>query len=182
MQLFETYWWLFGAVCLGAGLFLVLCGRALMRVVLFLIGLGATVFLVFVIFYSTFLRSDTETWVFWVVLGGSAVVGALVGFLLTKLVRFGGAILSAWGGFMVGMMIVEAWLYQYGLDWVFWVTCVACAVIFFVLGYKFFEVAVILSTSFIGSYFIARGVGCFVNNASFPSVIVLIGEIQSGGI
>lgn len=177
MELFSTYWWLFGTVCLVSGVFLIFFGRALLRIVLAFIGLAATVFIVMIIFYSTFLNNNSADWIFWVVLACSALLGCLVGFLFTKLVRFGGAILSAWGGFMVGMLINEAWLYMYGLDWLFWVSCIVLAIIFFFIGYKFFEPAVIVSTSFVGSYFLARGIGCFAKSASFPSVIVLISQI-----
>jgi len=182
MQLFETYWWLFGTICLVSGFFLALFGRALLRIVLFIIGLFGTVFLVIVIFYSTFLNDQTADWVFWTVLAGSALVGALIGFLFTKLARFGGAVLAGFGGFLVGMVIFEAWLYMYELEWLLWVSGAVLALLFFGLGYKFFEPAVIGSTSFIGSYFIARGVGCFVDNASFPSVITLVDQVESGGI
>lgn len=160
-----------------SGVFLTFFGRKLLRIVLAFIGLAATVFLIMIIFYSTFLHDDTEDWLFWIVLVCSAILGCLVGFLLTKLVRFAGAIMAAWGGFMVGMLINEAWLYQYGFDWLFWVSCIVIAIIFFVLGFAFFEPAVIISTSFIGSYFMARGIGCFAKDASFPSVIVLYKQI-----
>lgn len=182
MQLFDTYWWLFGTICTVVGLFVALFGRSLLRIVLFIVGMGATVFAIIILFYSTFLQDNTEDWIFWTVLGASVLLGALIGFLCTKLVKFGGAILSAWGGFMVGMLINESWLYMYGLTWLFWTSCIALALIFFVIGWIFFEPAVIVSTAFIGSYFVARGVGCFINNASFPSVFVLISEVQSGGV
>jgi len=182
MQLFQDYWWLFGTICCAAGLFLALFGRSLLRAVLFLIGLLGTVCAVIVLFYSTFLNDQTADWVFWTVLGGSALVGLLVGFLFTKLARFGGALLSGFGGFMVGIIIFEAWLYTYKLEWLLWVSGAVLALIFFVIGWIFFEPAVIGSTSFIGSYFLARGVGCFIDNASFPSVMVLVDQIESGGI
>lgn len=55
MQLFETYWWLFGTICTVVGLFVALFGRSLLRIVLFIVGLGATVFAIVILFYSTFL-------------------------------------------------------------------------------------------------------------------------------
>jgi len=178
MQLFQTYWWLFGAICCGVGFFVAFFGRSLLRIVLFIIGMGVTVFAILIIFYSTFLNDKSADWIFWVVLACSVLLGALVGFLCTKLVKFGGAILSAWGGFMLGMLINESWLYMYGLTWLFWTSSILMALIFFVLGWCFFEPAVIGSTAFIGSYFVARGVGCFLHeSAAFPSIFVLIKEV-----
>lgn len=182
LQLFDTYWWLFGAICIGSGFFLTLFGRTLLRAILFFVGLAATVFITFVIFYSTFLKDNTEDWIMWVTLAGSALVGCLIGWLLTKLVRFGGAVLAGFGGFMLGMLINETWLYMYGLEWVFWVVCIGLAVICLIIGFILFEPAIIVSTAFIGSYFVARGVGCFVQDAAFPSIFVLIEQVQSGGI
>lgn len=177
MQLFDTYWWLFGTICIGAGFFLTLFGRTLLRVVLFFVGLGATVMLTFIIFYSTFLKDDSEDWIMWVVLAGSGLVGILVGWLFTKLLRFGGAVLAGFGGFMLGMLLNEMWLYQYGHDWIFWTVCIGLAVICCVVGFIVFEPAIIISTAFVGSYFVARGVGCLIPDDSFPSVFVLIQQV-----
>ena len=66
------------------GLPLCVLGRKLFSATLFLIGTLMTMTLILLVFYSTFLRDDTEDWVGWVMVFGSIIVGLLGGFLLYK--------------------------------------------------------------------------------------------------
>ena len=176
----ESYAWLFGILAIVGGLLFTFLGLKLFIVCLFLVGLIATVFLILLIFYSTFLQDNTESWVGWLVLVLSAVLGCGVGFLFTKLARFGAAILAAWGGFMLGILINESWLYMYGSSALFWSVNVISAIIFFVLGFLVFNQAIMVSTAFLGSYFICRGISFWAGG--FPPAYQLVEQVQSNAI
>ena len=69
------------------GLFINLMGRKLFKVIIFLAGVLLVVGVVLVIFYTTFLKDNTASWVGWVVLGCSVLVGLLLGCLFVKIVN-----------------------------------------------------------------------------------------------
>jgi hypothetical protein len=171
----EEYAWLFGTVAIVGGIFFALFGLYLLKATLFLIGVVMTVFLVLLIFYSTFLDSNTENWVGWLVLSLSVVLGLGVGFLFTKIARFAAAILSGWGGFLVGVIINESWLYMYGSSALFWIVNIAMAIIFCILGFVLFVQAIIISTAFMGGYFICRGISFWAGG--FPSAFYLVSQV-----
>jgi cytochrome b len=134
-----------------------------------------TVFLILIIFYSTFLDSNTENWVGWLVLSLSVVLGLGVGFLFTKIARFAAAILSGWGGFLLGVIINESWLYMYGSSALFWIVNIAMAIIFTILGFVLFVQAIIISTASMGGYFICRGISFWAGG--FPSAFFLVQQV-----
>lgn len=68
------------------GIAFVFFGRKFVKIILFLTGVLVTVVVSWSIFYSTFLTENTENWVGWVVLIGSALVGVLLGWLLVYLI------------------------------------------------------------------------------------------------
>lgn len=176
----DEYYYIFGTVAILGGVFFLFLGRKLFMVALALIGVVATVFIVLIIFYSTFLRTDTATWVGWTVLAVSVLLGGLVGFLFTKIARFGAAILSGWGGFMLGVLINEMWLYIYGSEWLFWGVNIGTAGLCAVVAFVLFNQAIIISTAFLGAYFIARGIAIFAGG--FPPAFELISQVESGAI
>lgn len=102
------------AVMVIVGSVICFLGRTLFKPVLFIAGMMLSVCLVWLIFYSTFLSSNTKSWVGWVVLIGSLLFGLIIGTLFVKLVKLGAFVLSAWGGFTVGLLIYNAFLYKMG--------------------------------------------------------------------
>lgn len=65
------------------GLFLCLLGRKLFVVAIFIITAFATCFLIMLGFYSIFLKDSTAEWVAWLVLACSAIIGIIVGIVMT---------------------------------------------------------------------------------------------------
>ena len=104
--------WLWGACYMLGGVFLCFFGRKLFIAAIFIITAFATCFLIMLLFYSTLLRDDTAEWIGWVILVCSAVIGIIVGAVMTRLQRVGAAILAGWGGFMLGLLINETFLYK----------------------------------------------------------------------
>ena len=50
-------------------------------------------------------------------MAGGAVAGIIFGLLLARCVKVGGAILAAWGGFAIGLILNEAFMYKLLLTW-----------------------------------------------------------------
>ena len=80
------------------------------------------------------------------------------GFLLTKTERFYSVFISVCAGFLIGLLIDDAVLYLLGIKVLFWSVNVGLSLVFGALALRWFEVALILSTSLIGSFLTARGV------------------------
>jgi len=108
---FDNNKWPMFAVFLGVGFFVCFFGRRLFKPMLFIVGVLVSVSLVWLIFYSTFLKEDTKSWVGWVVLGCSFLLGLIIGCVLMKLAKLGAFLLAAWGGFSLALLIYNAFLY-----------------------------------------------------------------------
>lgn len=128
--------------------------------------------------YTTFLRDNTKEWVGWTVLGVSIVGGIAIGFLMTKLQRVGAAIIAAWGGFLLGMILNQAILYLASSDIVFWCVCALCAIVAAILVFVAYNHAIILSTSLVGSYFFVRGFSLYIGG--FPNEYTFLKQIENG--
>ena len=136
--------------------------------------------LIWLLFYSTFLSDSTEYWVGWVVLAGAVIVGLFVGFLLYKCQRLGAAIIGGWGGFLLGIVFNTTVMWVADSSVAFWVINSAFALLAAVLAFIFYFHAIILSTSFTGSYFFVRGISLYAGG--FPNEMALIDQIKSGAI
>lgn len=159
-------------------MFLTFFGRKLFVFTVFIIGAALTVCAVMIIFYTTFLKSTTAYWVGWLVLSLSIILGFGIGFLCTKILRIAGSLVAGYGGFMLGVMINEMWLYIYSSQAVFWCVNIGFAIVFAILAFFFFNQAVIISTAFIGSYFVMRGISAFAGG--FPPAFQLIEQVKAG--
>jgi hypothetical protein len=160
------------------GLFLTFLGRKLFVFTVFLIGALLTVCVIMILFYSTFLKSDTASWIGWLVLSLSIVLGFVLGWLCTKVLTIAAALIAGYGGFMLGVMINEMWLYIYHSQALFWCVCVGLAIVCAILAFIFFNQVVIVSTAFLGAYFLMRGISAFAGG--FPPAFQLIEQVKAG--
>lgn len=110
----EEYNWLFALILIGIGLPFCFAGRKLFSCIVFVTGVLVTVAFIMLLFYSTFLESDTEYWVGWVVLSCSAIAGLAVGYLLFKCQKLGAAFIAGWGGFLIGLVINTTFVWLAG--------------------------------------------------------------------
>ena len=115
------------------------------------------------LFYTIYFSSLDDISQFWYFLGGGVLVGIILGCILArpKMVKVGSSILAGWGGYCVGLILVEtifAWTLQ---DWLFWVVTIGCAVAAGVLAFIFLDMIVLVSTVVLGSYATMRGVSCY---------------------
>lgn len=97
---------------MAIGLVLCLFGRKLFKPTICLVGTGAFVFMSLLFFYSVFLNENTKSYVGWIVLSVSVVIGAIVGIFLAKVSRAGVAVLAGWGGLCLGLILYSAFLYK----------------------------------------------------------------------
>lgn len=103
----EEYSYVWGVIFIVAGGFLGLFGRKLIKAAIFLVTAICVVIGTLLVFYTTFLDDRGEAWIGWSVLACSIIVGLIAGFFMMKLERVGAAILSGWGGFLLGVMLSE---------------------------------------------------------------------------
>lgn len=100
------------------------------------------------------------------------VLGIVTGWLFTKLVRVGAALLAAWGGITLGVLLNGVWLYRYGSFVLFWIVNIVLGIACAIPAYIFFNEGIMLSTALIGSFFLARGISTFTGG--FPPVVLMI--------
>jgi len=148
------------SIALVIGFFLTFFGLKLWKPIFFLVGVVATVGLVLIIFYSTFLKSNTKDWVPWVVLVSAILGGLLVGFILMKVSKLGAFVLAGWGGYSLALLIWNSFLYLTTTSAaLFWTFTIGIAFICGILALIFFEHAVINASSMAGSFLVFAGVG-----------------------
>ena len=93
----DTNWWIVALALIGVGTFQWALGQKLFKPSMFLIGVISVLGLVMFVFYAVFLPTGTKEWTIWVLGGIGLILGVIVGYFLTKLVRFGVCALGAWG-------------------------------------------------------------------------------------
>lgn len=160
----------------------ILCflGRTLFRPVLFIAGMILAISLVWIIFYSTFLNENTKPWVGWVVLIGAVIFGLVIGCLMVKLVKLGAFILAAWGGYALGLLVYNAFLYKMNSNTGFWCFTVGMALVFGILALFFFDHILIHATALAGSFLVINGIGLVAGRYQNPFTIA--DEINNGVI
>ena len=103
----------FTIVELVVGFFFVFFGRKFFKIIIFLVGVAATVAACWIAFYVFILKDDTEDWLGWAVLAVGILLGCVIGYLLTKFMIVGAFILAGWGGLMVGLLAYNALFYKW---------------------------------------------------------------------
>lgn len=174
------YSYLFGAVMIVFGIFVGFLGKKLVKPTIFLVGTSAFVILsAWFIFTLAFTRDSSET-IEWVVFGVCCLVGIFIGLLLAYLSRLGTAVLTAWGGVCLALMLYTSFVYKIdnSSQVVYWVFLVLMGIVFGLLGYFLYNHAVILSTSIIGSYMVIRGISMYAGH--FPNEQIILERIKYG--
>lgn len=130
------------------------------------------------IFYAVYINSIDELSTFYYWMGGGAAVGVIVGVLLAACVKVGAALLAAWGGFALGIILNAAVMFHFEYSWVFWTTNVVCMVVCALLTFKLFDHAMIFTTSILGSYLLVRGVSCYLGH--YYNEFTIVEMLKSG--
>lgn len=161
------------SIAVVLGFILCFFGRKLYKPIFFITGLILTMGIILLLFYSTFLKSTTEDWVVWTVLASSLLLGLLIGFIIMKLSKFIGAfLLAGWGGFCLGLLIWNTFLYLTTTSAaLFWTFTIGVGVICGILALIFFDHAVINASSMVGSFMFIAGIGIVAGGYQNPFTI-----------
>jgi Domain of unknown function (DUF4203) len=180
IQFIDTYKAFWGAAFIILGVFLAFFGRYLLKVAVFIAGTILITFIILVVFYATFLSSSTDSWVGWLVVSLALIVGLVGGYFLQKYEKIDAALLGAWGGFTLGVLLNETVLYLASSTALFWIVNITLAIAFAIAGFFAFNQVIMIGTAFIGSYVTARGISLYAGG--FPNEYVLINQIKNGAV
>jgi hypothetical protein len=169
----------FGIVGIVVGFIVCFYGLKLLKPCLFLGGLlscmAAGLLFCYLIYASSI---DDFTSTFYYFLGGGFVIGVIVGWLLARFVKVGAAVLAGWGGFCLGIILNEAFLFRFEYKWVFWASIIVCIIGAALLTFKLFELSIVLSTAFLGAYLMVRGVSCYAGH--YYNEFTMVKLLQAG--
>ena len=147
-------------------------GRKLYKPIFFLTGILLTVFFVLIIFYTTFLNDKTASWIGWVVIACSVLLGLLVGFIFMKISKLGAFVLAGWGGFCLGLLIWNSFLYlATSSNVLFWIFTVGLGVIMGILAIFLFDHIIILMSAMAGAYVFVLGIGMVAGRYQNPFTV-----------
>ena len=77
----------------------------MLKPTLFLVAFILTFLILMFLMFSFFIREDTNTWIKWLILVCSILLGGVVGYLLSKSVKLGLLMLGGFLGFMGGYLL-----------------------------------------------------------------------------
>lgn len=86
--------------------------------------------------------------------------------------------LAGWGGFCLGLILNEAFLFRFEYKWVFWASTIICIILCALLTFKLFELSIVLSTAFLGAYLMVRGVSCYAGH--YYNEFTMVKLLQAG--
>ena len=131
--------------------------------------------------YLVVIPSDAATWVGWLALCASVLIGLAIAFLLTKLLSVGVFILGFWLGAAVGTLLYNIALKDIsdeGSSIILWVTLVILGILGGIVCVRAMEPAIMVSTAFIGAYSFVRGISLFAGN--YPNEYDIITGVDTG--
>lgn len=154
------------------GFFICFFGLKLYKPIFFIAGTLVTMGIIILIFYSTFLKSTTESWVPWVVLSGALLVGLLVGFIVMKISILGAFVLAFFGGYCGALLLWNTFLYLFTTsNALFYSFTIGIALICGILALIFFDHCVILGSAMAGSFMVIAGIGIVAGGYTNPFLI-----------
>lgn len=169
-----------GFILIVAGLALAFAGaKLILHAFTFLTFLGVTG-LLFMVAYNLMPAGSMSPMILGVLLAVAAVAGGLVAWFTKKFAdEWAMALLAAWGGVVVGLIIAKMAGIQSGI------ACLAMAVggglLGGYLGRKMNHVAKCIGAAFVGSFLVVRGVGMFAPKGyAYPSEFEMSAESLQG--
>jgi hypothetical protein len=122
--------------------------------------------------YSTFARDNDKQWVGWLIFVVSITIGIGVGFVFIKYPKIGGFALASWGGFSMGLLIYDAFLYKIESQAALWSFAVGLGLLYGIILLFFFDHILIHSTAMLGSFMFIYGIGMVAGHYANPFTIV----------
>ena len=134
-------------------------GNTFLGPILWLTGVFQASFVIMFLCYSTFAKDYTEQWIGWLIIGSSIAVGLGVGYTFVKHRKIGAFCLATWGGFSVGVLMYNSFIYKLDSIIALWCFAVAIGLLYGVMILFYFDHVLIHATAFIGSFTGIFGVG-----------------------
>lgn len=88
-----------------------------------------------------------------------------------KIVHLGAFCLAAWGGFSLGIILYNAFLYKMNSEAGFWLFCIGMGLVMGTLALCFFEHILIHATALLGSFMAIYGIGLVAGRYTNPFTI-----------
>lgn len=146
------------------GLFLMLFGGRYYRSTMFIAAELAVAGVIMVLLFAAILPSGAPEWSVWLALLMSLGIGAGFGFAARKWSRIGVLFIGACVGAFMGMAVFNTMVYQISKENALlglWLTIMMCSLLVAGLSMAFFDNAVIIGSSIVGSYLLFRGISVF---------------------
>jgi hypothetical protein len=172
----------FGIIMCLLGLTIGLFGKRMFKTAICMTTTLAITLSLSLFLFTIFLTRNSSATSEWIVFGVSGAIGLCIGIILAMFFKCGIALVAAWGGFCIGLILYNAFMYKVDNDSkvAFWCTCVSLAVIAALLALKLMNHALILGTSIAGAYALVRGISCFTPEGSYPDEMELYYLIKMG--
>lgn len=122
--------------------------------------------------YSTFAKENHKVWVGWVIILGSILIGCVVGYIFIKYQKVGAFCLATWGGFSVGLLFYNSFVYKADSEFALWGFAVGMGLLYGVMIFFFADHILIHATAIIGSFLAIAGVGLVAGHYANPFTIV----------
>jgi len=168
-KFFQKYSMFWGAIFIVFGLILSFLGNKFITVMVGVISSVAVflsgVYLTTMIVDSSMKATNIYEYAVWIILAIWAILGILAGVLIAKNRKWGIAILGAFGGVMLGMLLTT--IFIVGNDILYWGIIVGSGLVAFSITFFIETAVIIISTSFIGSYLVVRGISMYAGG--FPN-------------
>lgn len=180
----QKYSYLIGAVFIVFGLVLAFCGNKFITIMVGIVSAAATlvigVYLTSLFVDSVLKKEKIENYAVWIILGVWALVGILVGCLIARKRKWGIALVAAFGGVMLGLLLTTIFGPSLKNAVVYYAIIVGCGILAFIITFFVEKFVLIVVTSFIGSYAIVRGISMYAGG--FPNETELHTMAQKGYI
>ena len=160
----EEYKYYVGAFLLLTGITLTCVGRKLIKPAICCATFLTVMVISGFIFYAIYLEDRSDLSDFWYFVGFGALAGVILGLFMGWCVRAGAAILAAWGGASIALILYSSVIYRAEMDWLLWVTIVTLSLAFAISVFFFFDEVVIVATVVLGSYGLVRGIDCYAGH------------------
>lgn len=165
------YAFLWGGIMIVFGLVLAFFGNRFLTGVIAICSCLITI-LLGVYFTSMFVDAvfdydKIENYAVWIILGLWIIIGLVVGYFMVKKRKWGIALMGCFGGVVLGLLITTIVGPALSNAILYYCIIIGCAIIAFVITLYVEKAVIIVSTSFVGSFMIIRGISMYAGG--FPN-------------
>jgi hypothetical protein len=168
----QKHGWVIAIPFIAVGALMLFFGSKIMNIVYFICGIIFSVAMIWLIFYTTFMQTNSNDFLGWVIFLGSALIGIVLGKFFNKFNKLGNFCLGFISGFGTGLMIFNSIAQLISSYWVLWSLTLGLGFLSGGLILWIPEILIIHSTAFFGSFFLTNGIGMLVGHYQNPFTII----------